>query len=309
MPFHPAPALPSRFAALLPWPRRIYELERGAQAGQELHLVDHGPRDGLPIVLLHGNATWSFGWRNVIAGLREQRCIAPDLLGFGLSGRLTAAAHTLDRHADSLAELLEALDLGSFILVGHDAGGPIAAAVGARLSHRVRGLVLSNTHALLPEARQRSSASWMSRLTAIGETALEHTWVPSSLLWALQDKPPSVRGPVGAAYRWTLRTAEDRVGFFALARMMPSGPAHRDFAAWKRAETWLRDLEGPRALVWSRLGPAAAALPEHQRALPSAVLTLCDAGHWIQEEVPEVFAAAIRRMAQRTTPACARHPL
>ena len=88
--------------------------------------------------MLHGNPTWCFLWRKIIGGLPHMRCVAPDLLGFGLSDPLPKLEdHSVGRHADSLAELLTALELPSFVLVGQDWGGPLAAAAAKRLVARV----------------------------------------------------------------------------------------------------------------------------------------------------------------------------
>lgn len=115
--------------------------------------------------MLHGNPTWSFLWRKVIALLPGFRCVAPDLLGLGFSDRLPSMKdHSLDRHGAAIAELVEALDLRGIILVAQDWGGPIAAQVGARLPERIAGLVLSNTAVILPShPREHGSTSLPGR--------------------------------------------------------------------------------------------------------------------------------------------------
>lgn len=304
MPFHPAPALPPRLAPLLACRRGLYELERGGLAGLELHYVDQGSRTQPTIVLLHGNATWCFLWRSVIAGLDAFRCIAPDLLGFGLSERLrTVEAHRLERHGDALVELLDALGVAECILVAQDAAGAIAADVGRKLGPRVRGIVLSNTW-ILGQVGAPARRSWTERIAGtpgLGELALQRLGLPMQLLWAVQRDRRSLRGAVAAAYRWPLRHPEDRVGMLALARWPHATGGD---AAWQQAEAWLRGFSGPITLFWGRHDPLTIArLAAHQSALPHAHVTLCNAGHWIQEEAPEAFATAIRDTVRQLEPA------
>ncbi|HEY0788363.1 MAG TPA: alpha/beta fold hydrolase, partial [Thermoanaerobaculia bacterium] len=135
--FEPAPALPAFLAAQFPFSRGMWTIERGADAGKRIHFVDEGNRAATPVVMLHGNPTWSFLWRKVIAQLPDLRCIAPDLLGFGISSRLRSLAdHTPGRHADAIAGLIEALDLRGVILVAQDWGGPILLSAAARVPDR-----------------------------------------------------------------------------------------------------------------------------------------------------------------------------
>ena len=133
--FDDAPSLPGFIAARFPFARRVARLERGINAGLGVHLVDHGALTGRPVMMVHGNPSWSFLWRKVIDGLdgARFRCIAPDLLGLGLSDRLPAGEpQTLARQIDAMVELVEGLDLRGVILVGQDWGGPVAAGVGSR---------------------------------------------------------------------------------------------------------------------------------------------------------------------------------
>jgi cis-3-alkyl-4-acyloxetan-2-one decarboxylase len=121
MPTLPPPHLPGFLAPLLPFRRTLHVLQSGPDAGRRIHLIDEGDPAGRPVLMLHGNPTWSFLWRKVIALLPGFRCVAPDLLGLGFSDRLPRLAdHTVDRHGAAMAEVVEALDLRGIILVGQD---------------------------------------------------------------------------------------------------------------------------------------------------------------------------------------------
>ena len=114
-------------------------------SGHRMHYVDEG--DGEPIVFLHGNPSWSFEFRHLINGLRSDfRCVAPDHIGFGLSGRSQSSVdHHPDAHAKSFEALLEDLDLRDVTLYMSDWGGPIGLDFARRHPDRVKRIVIANT--------------------------------------------------------------------------------------------------------------------------------------------------------------------
>ena len=112
--------------------------------GFGMHYVDEG--SGEPIILIHGEPTWSYLYRNFIPQLsRNFRVIAPDHMGFGKSESPVNADYTLDRHARNLAGLIEELDLNDITLVMQDWGGPIGAVVASRYPSRMKRFVAMNT--------------------------------------------------------------------------------------------------------------------------------------------------------------------
>src|SRR3712207_3114291 len=109
------------------WPDRTlfpFEQRHVAVDGHDVALVDEG--DGPPLLMLHGNPTWSFTYRDVIAGLRDRyRCIAPDLPGFGLSKDVPPGyGFTASEHAEAIERFVEELDLRDVTLLVQDWGGP-----------------------------------------------------------------------------------------------------------------------------------------------------------------------------------------
>ena len=108
-----------------------------------VHYVDEG--EGRPVILLHGNPTWSFLYRHLIAGLsNEYRCTAPDLLGFDLSEKPVDFSYRPVAHARVVERLIEALDLSGTVVVGHDWGGPLGLDYATRHPDTVAGLVAMN---------------------------------------------------------------------------------------------------------------------------------------------------------------------
>lgn len=109
-----------------------------------MHYVDEGT--GEPVILLHGEPTWSYLYRHFIPRLSRQfRVIAPDHMGFGKSETPKDAEYTLGRHAANLSALIEELDLRDITLVMQDWGGPIGTVVAARHSDRMKRFVAMNT--------------------------------------------------------------------------------------------------------------------------------------------------------------------
>jgi haloalkane dehalogenase len=276
-------------------------LQSGPDAGRRIHLIDEGDPGGRPVFMLHGNPTWSFLWRQVIALLPGFRCVAPDLLGLGLSDRLPRIAdHTVDRHGAAMAEVVEALDLNGVILVGQDWGGPIAAQVGARMPERIAGLVLANTAVTLPGKPRGTLFHRFARVPGVSDLVFRGLGFPQNVLWAIQGDKGSIRGQVARAYRWPLRTWRDRVAPLALARMVPDGPDHPSIPALQRGAEWVVSFRGPAALVWGMRDPILGKALRHlERVLPGAQVTRTAAGHFLQEEVPAELARAVADVAKR----------
>jgi len=112
--------------------------------GFEMHYVDEG--SGEPVILIHGEPTWSYLYRSFIPRLaRHFRVIAPDNMGFGKSHTPADGDFTLQRHAANLASLIEELDLRDITLVMQDWGGPIGTVVAARHPDRMKRFVAMNT--------------------------------------------------------------------------------------------------------------------------------------------------------------------
>jgi haloalkane dehalogenase len=115
-------------------------------AGARIHYLDEGA--GRPLLLLHGNPTWSFLYRDIVTGLRDRyRCIAVDHPCFGLSAAAPGYGYTPAEHADVLEELVLLLDLRDVTMMVQDWGGPIGFAVATRHPERFAAFVIGNTWA------------------------------------------------------------------------------------------------------------------------------------------------------------------
>lgn len=256
------------------------------------HYLDEGQGD--PLVFVHGNPSWSFLWRSLVAPLRARyRCVVPDHVGMGLSDKPSEAAyeHTLDRRVDDLEALLDGLGLrGGLTLVLHDWGGMIGLAFAQRHPGRVQRLILMNTAGfLLPQGR---GLPWQLRLARSAPSewivrGLNGFVLGAAATCAARPLRGAVRAGFLAPYdSWEHRLAVHR--FVADIPLGPQDPAYATVQAVTSSLPRLRDrpvllLWGERDFVFDR-----HFLAEWRRRLPEAEThTFPSAGHYLLEDVPD----------------------
>jgi len=292
--------LPGWIRAQLPGGSRERVVESG---GERMHVLEWGPEDGHPVVMVHGNPTWGFLWRKVVAELASDRLrlVVPDLIGLGLSSKPELAAHSIEHHAAWLGATIDVLVPGPYVLAAQDWGGPIGLHAAASRMTRVRGLVLGNTAVGPPAATSKPTLFHrLSQLPVASGLLFRRLGFPLGVLHLSQGDRTSIRGDVARAYRWPLREYKDRAAPLALARMVPDGPDHVSIPAMRVSEQAFVALAGPVELVWGTSDPILGRVVSHlARLRPDAAVTRTPAGHFLQEEVPGVLASAIRRVVDR----------
>jgi haloalkane dehalogenase len=271
---------------LYPFSTRWFESSRG-----RVHYVDEG--EGPPLVLFHGNPTWSFLYRTIITGLRNQfRCIAPDYLGFGLSDRPQGFGYTISEHAQVIGEFVDHLGLDGYLTMGQDWGGPISIAVATARADRVRGIILGNTwfwpaQDLPTKIFSRVMGSPPMQYAILRRNFFVEKLIPAGTATSLSDA-------VMAHYRNVQPTPDDRRGVAQMPKEI--------LAARPLLERLARDVpttlgSKPTLLVWGmkdfafRPGPN---IPRMRAAFENHVLVeLPEASHYIQEDAPERINEAI----------------
>eukprot|EP00743_Colponemidia_sp_Colp-15_P003920 GILK01004229.1.p1 GENE.GILK01004229.1~~GILK01004229.1.p1 ORF type:complete len:355 (+),score=47.72 GILK01004229.1:57-1121(+) len=297
------PALPPWLRAMMPFRRRIAKINN-----RRIHFIDEGPADGTPIFLVHGNPTWCFIWRKVIAQLvkhneksqKKFRIIAPDMLGFGLSDKPSDVNNPYfhpTNQANILYLLVEALNLHNVTIVGQDWGGPISAGMANRSDKRVRAAVFANTAVLAPK-RPLSPTTFhrMSQLPYISDVLFRGLRFPLFVLHKVQGNRASIGRVERQAYLFPFSSWDSRASILALARAVPaSDDAAKSLALLDETEQWAANFQGPVALVWGMKDPILGrAFPRMKEAFPNVVKTVeTRAGHFLQEEVPDVLVEAI----------------
>ncbi len=274
-----------------------YRLDVG---GYAMHVMEMGR--GRPVLLLHGNPTWSFLYRKVAACLAGQplRLIMPDLVGLGFSDKpRSLSEHRLDNHAEWVSALVRQLELDDLLFVGQDWGGPIGLCALARGAAGVSGLVLMNTVAGPPKPGFRPTLFHrLSQMPLVSRLLFEGAGLAQNAMPLVQGNKRSLLGSAGRAYRYPLRHLRERAAPLGLARMVPNSTTHDSIAPLHDCERFVADFRGPAELVWGDRDPILGRVRTRlERLLPHAKVTRTRAGHFLQEEVPDEIAAAIERVA------------
>jgi haloalkane dehalogenase len=259
--------------------------------------VDEGPRDAAPLLMLHGNPTWSYMYRRPIAVLsaRGHRCVALDHMGFGRSGKpADLRRYRLSEHVANTVAVLDRLDLNGVTLVLHDWGGPIGLGAAVERPERVRAVVVMNTWAwelpsfLPPFLRQFRSEGLGELLALAGNLFVES--IPGGM--ARRDADPRMM----EAYRAPFPDYWSRVGTLAFPRDIPLNERDPSAAAISHIQSRLPDLRLPFQIVWGMRDRVfqPVFLAQWRQLVPDArVVELADAGHYLVEDRPDAVADAV----------------
>ena len=163
-----------RFSGLPDWPfsPEFTEIKDGSGGALRLAYYDEGPRSGRTVLLMHGEPTWSYLYRKVIAPLSAngRRVVAPDLIGFGQSDKPSERGdYTYERHVAWMSQWLVALDLKDITLFCQDWGGLIGLRLVAAFPERFAGVVISNTGLPVGEQMSEGFANWLNFSQSIPE--------------------------------------------------------------------------------------------------------------------------------------------
>ncbi|MAF66176.1 MAG: alpha/beta hydrolase [Planctomycetes bacterium] len=281
-----AAPLPAEVAAEFPFQPRWLETPAG-----RLHYVDEGPREAAPLVCVHGNPTWAFYFRRVIAALSgRHRVIALDHLGCGRSDKPADWAYRLEGHVQHLERLLVELDLQRVTLLVHDWGGAIGLGAAVRQSDRIARLSIQNS-AAFPFDRIPLRID-LCRTPLVGQALIRGlgAFSRAACRMAIERRErmtPAVRHGYLAPYdSWEHRIAVWK--FVADIPMTPRHPSFATLAAIDEALPVLRDR--PAQIVWGERDWCFT--PAFRRAweerLPDAeVHAVADAGHLLLEDAHE----------------------
>jgi haloalkane dehalogenase len=258
--------------------------------GLRLAHLDEG--EGPPVVLFHGEPTWSYLWRKVIAPVREAgyRCLAPDYAGFGRSDKPTDLGwYSYDRHVELTATLLEDLDLRDATAVVHDWGGPIGLRLAVEHPQRISRLVLMDTGFFTGE--QRMSEAW-HRFRDFVERTED---LPISMLIRNACARP-MPDEVAAAYDAPFPAPEYKAGPRAFPLMLPTSPEMAGAAAGRAVRDALRDDRRPKLCLWADSDPILPfAVGERVAAAVNAAPPepIERASHFLQEDAGEEIGRRI----------------
>lgn len=257
--------------------------------------VDVGPSDGPVALLLHGEPTWSYLYRDVVEVLAEAgvRCVVPDLIGFGRSDKpLEVDAHSFARHVEWVRALaLDHLDLREVTLVGQDWGGLIGLRLVAEHPEVFARVVAANTG--LPTGDLDMPEVWWQFRRAV-ESA------PTLDIGRLVQSG-CVRGLAEAdraAYDAPFPTEESKAGPRAMPTLVPTRPDDPATEANRAAWAVLQESDRPFLVAFSDSDPITAAMAPVLRELIPGTRdlehpTITNAGHFLQEDAGSDLGRAV----------------
>jgi len=257
--------------------------------GTRFHYLDEG--SGPVLLLLHGNPSWSFLYRNIIPRLSQRfRCVAPDLPGFGLSKARSGYGFTAREQSEAIIAFIDALDLRGVGVMMQDWGGPIGLRAAQARPDRIDRLIIGNTWGWPfdrrgPRVFSALMGGWLGRSGAYALNGVVRFFFTAGVVKPL---PPEV---------WRMYLAP----FRARTARRPTYVFPNQLTA---ADPFLREIERglpklvdkPALILW---GDRDFAFKEHERARFRRVfhdhrdVTLREAGHFIQEDAPETICAVI----------------
>jgi haloalkane dehalogenase len=249
--------------------------------GLRLAHIDSG--EGPPVIFFHGEPTWSFLWRKVIPPVRDAgfRCIAPDLPGFGRSDKPTAIDwYSYDRHVDSVAPLLDELDVRDATVVVHDWGGPIGLRLASEHPDRVSRIVVLDTG--LFTGHQKMSDAWIAFRDFVERT--EDLPVGFLVRGACARDPGEA---VIAAYDAPFVNPASKAGARAFPLMLPTSPEMPGAAAGQSVLDAMRDDARPKLVLWADSDPVLTLDTGHRFAAAigtEVAHVIPNASHFLQED-------------------------
>lgn len=292
-----ADSLPSDVRSHYPYNGHTLKVGEGAT----LHYLDEG--EGKPLLMVHGNPTWSFYYRHLVNGLSsEYRCIVPDHVGCGLSDKPADYPYTIRQHVENLKALVEHLDLHDVTLFVHDWGGPIGFLTALANTDRFKRFVVFNTGLFqgpLPPS------IGMCRIPGLGQVLVQglNGFVRVGLVRAIADRGRMKNG-VGHGYlapydSWAHRKAQMR-----FIQEIPMKESHHnwDLIAGLDRDAQEQFSDRPMLIIWGEKDFCFTPWFREgmQQRFPNAeVHTFDDAAHWVIEEKHEDILPLVRDFFER----------
>jgi haloalkane dehalogenase len=294
--------LPDYAAAVVTDEYKSYFIE--VEPGIKIHMLEVGT--GYPVYMQHGNPTSGLLYRKVAAALPSDRVrvIMPTMPGLGFSTKIPASEHTLDNHMRWMNAALEALELDGVVYVGQDWGGPVGMGALALSPDLLEGVVAMNTGFNAPiEKVDLSRAHATVKTPVVGELLVEVFSTVFDALPDVQNDPESMSPEVIELYARPVRESGNAKAPLALMRMVTDGPDHPSSEQMRQIEAYVQSLDVPVELVWGLNDPILGArLGDMNANFPDARVTETEAGHFLQEEVPDEIAAAVMRLVDQVAP-------
>ncbi|MGB5290835.1 MAG: alpha/beta fold hydrolase [Lysobacterales bacterium] len=270
-------------------------------SGHRMHFLDEGPRDAPIVLMVHGNPTWSFYYRNLVLALRDRyRCIVPDHIGCGLSDKPAAEQYpyTLERRISDLDALMGHLQPETTInLVVHDWGGMIGFGWAVERPGKIGNMIIGNTAAFpLPPEKKLPAALWLVRNTKLGALLVQGLNAFSGIAARVAFKKP-VSKDVRKAFTGPYDSWDNRIATLRFVQDIPLDADDPGYRIVEMTESRLPEFAGkPCLIAW---GDKDFVFDRHflkkwKNIFPHAtVLEYPDCGHYIFEDGGPALTRAI----------------
>ena len=289
-----------RFAGLADWPYapRYATVIDADGTAMQLHYVDEGARDGPVVLLMHGEPSWAYLYRKIIAGLAAAGCraIAPDLIGFGRSDKpADRNDYTYERHVEWTGQWLAQMDLRDITLFCQDWGGLIGLRLVAAHPELFAGVVAGNTGLPVGAGLSEGFEAWLNFSQSVPTLPIGFILNGG----CLRDLSPEEI----AAYEAPFPDESYKEGARQFPKLVPIMPGHASIAENQAAWKVLERFDKPFVTAFSdgdavtRGGEAAfqARVPG-ARGQPHVTV---HGGHFLQEDSPAEIIAVLQGMIQR----------
>jgi len=288
------PQIPAWLAPLYPFAPRAFR----TPAGATMSYLDEGPRGDEAVLMLHGNPTWSFYYREVVKAVSPSlRCIVPDHIGMGLSAKPANYPYTLATRIADIEALVASLGLRRVHLVVHDWGGAIGFGFAARHPEKIGRLAVLNTAAFtskrIPARIAWCKVAGLGPLLVRGANgfAWPATWMAMHRRTLSADEK--------RAYLLPYDSWANRVAVSGFVQDIPLAPGHPSWATLAATEQGLAQFrKNPALIVW---GGRDFCFNRHfferwAQILPGAQQQyLPDAGHYVLEDARDTAVPAVAR--------------
>lgn len=295
----PRPLFPVRIQDIDEFPVTFRSIEI---EGDRLNYADEG--SGEVLLMLHGNPMWSYLYRHLIRGLKDRyRCVALDLLGYGLSDKPSDGDYSMHAHLRRLAVFVEQLDLKGITLLCQDWGGIVGLSYAARNKERFRRLVPMNTAAFLPRSlRDYRDALrswgflylWAYKLPVLGRRmAVEwNLFLKAALRFGFHNRARQVHERARMGYLYPFQWPGHRTAILKSVRQVPLLPFGPLWDLLRGTERLLRGWQVRTQIIWGMRDPIFGPwfIEKFESLLPNRAPTLRipTAGHFLQDDEPEI---------------------
>lgn len=212
------------------------------------HYIHEGSQNDETVIMLHGNPTWSFYYRNLAYALKDQyQVVVPDHIGCGFSDKPEDFEYTLENHIQNVLKLISFLNIKSFHLVVHDWGGAIGFGVATRLKEQVKSITILNTAAyrsdFIPTTINLCKNKYFGEFLV---RALNGFAWPATFMASEKKLPKFVK----KAYLAPYDNYKNRKAISEFVKDIPMDPKHRSYETLNQIEQELPNLDCPKLILW-----------------------------------------------------------